>query len=97
MITRACAAALGVLMVADACPLCSTALPRITAYTGARSARARPSVVSSSAAPPSPGTVPSASASKARQTPLGEAISVMVRAAHSGEPLARTLTPPASA
>ncbi len=60
---RLCAVALGELMVATAPPLCSTALPRRTAWTGAPSARAWATVVSSSTAPPSPGTAPSASAS----------------------------------
>ncbi|CAM5607035.1 hypothetical protein SRIMM317S_05582 [Streptomyces rimosus subsp. rimosus] len=96
-ITRACAAALGVLRVAAARPLCSTALPRSTACTGAPSARARPSVVSSSTAPPSPDTVPSASASKARQRPEGDTSSSSPAASRAGSAPQRTLTPPARA
>ncbi len=55
-----------------AAPSLLTAEPRMTACTLSPSASARSSRLSSTAATPLPPTVPSASASKARQRPVGD-------------------------
>ncbi len=62
----------GALKPALPAPSLLTAEPRMTACTGSPSASAWSSRLSSTAATPLPPTVPSASASKARQRPVGD-------------------------